>query len=227
MENATPSAAALWSQAFPHVRQAVASPMVWLAMQAAHPIALDGNYFVVGFAADKQYMADNLNGFEAVGAIEDALREGAGRILALRVIKGETMADWDAVRGEYVTEAEVTPPPPAAAPPAPPGGLPSNAAPEPAREVTASWDKLGERLTQSYKMWPHVRYPHGQARYVLESVKNISDTMDALMPGPGQPADDAQERSLSRLLERLSALINLDPIFLALELFRYRQSQGK
>jgi hypothetical protein len=198
--------------------------MVWLAMQAARPLAVDGNYFVVGLPADKQYMADNLKTFEAVSAIEDALREASGRILALTVIEGETAADWGAVRDRYVTQAEAVPPPgaaPSTAPAAP------AAAPEPPREVYDNWDQLNDHLNHLYKTWPQVRHAHGQARYVLEAVKYISDTMDVLMPGPGMPHDDAQERALARLLERLKGIINLDPIFVSLELFRYRQSRGK
>ncbi len=223
MDKVIPNAAALWSHALQHVRRTVASPMVWLAMQAACPIAVDGNYFVVGLSADKRYLADSLNGFEAVAAIEDALREEAGHILALRVIEGETAADWGAVRDQHVTEAAPAPPPTAA--PGPTRAGPTRA--EPARQVFENWDQLNDFLTHQYKTWPQVRHAHGQARYVLEAVKHISDTMDILMPGPGQPPDDAQERALARLLERLKGIINLDPIFLSLELFRYRQSQGK
>ena len=61
---------------------------------------------------------------------------------------------------------------------------------------------------------------------MLEAVKYISDTMDVLMPGPGR-RDDQQEKMLSKVLERLSSTVNLDPMFLSLELFRYRASRGK
>jgi hypothetical protein len=220
MDHAAHNADALWNHALGEVHKAVASPMVWLAMQAAQPITVDGNYFVIGFASDKEYLADSLKTFEAVSAIEDALKTSSGHILALRQISGTTIADWGAVRAEYVTEAESAPSPPS-------GATSSYAAPEPTREVIANWDKLNERLNLLYKTWPQVRYPHGQAQFVLQAVKHISDTMEALGPGSSVPHDDTQERNLSRLLERLSGIINLDPIFLALELYRYRQSQGK
>ncbi len=51
--------------------------------------------------------------------------------------------------------------------------------------------------------------------------------MDVQMPPPGAPRDDAQERLLAKTIERLSGIINLDPLFIALELLRYRELQGK
>ncbi len=226
MDNQNLSPADLWKRVFDQVQRTINAPMVWLAMQSARPITVDGSYFVVGLPADKQYMANNLKTFENVTAIEDALRDVSGRILALRLIEGETLADWQAVLLREAPPLEFESGPSAAPAPTTGGGsftLP----PETPREVVPSWEKLGERLQQLYKAAPHVRYPHGQARFVLEAVKYISDTMDLLMPGPGQPPDDLQERSLSKVMERLSSTVNLDAMFLALELFRYRASRGK
>jgi hypothetical protein len=62
---------------------------------------------------------------------------------------------------------------------------------------------------------------------VLNAVQVISDTMDLLLPGPGQPRDDAQERALAKVIDRLSSVVNLDAIFISLELLRYRQLQGR
>ncbi|MBV9851141.1 MAG: hypothetical protein JO250_15845 [Armatimonadetes bacterium] len=227
MNNPNPSPAQIWDRVFDRVRRMVNAPMVWLAMQSVKPITIDGNFFVVGLSADRQYLASNLQTFETVTAIEDALREFAGRILAFRLIEGETLADWEAVREREGLTPSLEPEPPAPEPPAPTPEPPRPAAPEPAREVMPTWEKLGERLQQRYKATPNIKYPHNQARFILEAVKSVSDTMDLLMPGPGQPPDDQKERALSKALERLSSTVNLDPVFLSLELFRYRESRGK
>ena len=84
-----------------------------------------------------------------------------------------------------------------------------------------------ERLSLGYKTAPFVKYPHGQAQYVLTAVKHISDTMDVLMPPAGAPRDDAQERALAKVIERLSSIVTLDPLFIALELLRYRELHGR
>ena len=79
--------------------------MLWLAMQAVRPVTIDGSFFVIGLAKDQWYLAVNLETFENVSAIEDALREVSGRILALRLIEGTTLADWEAAREQRHPDA--------------------------------------------------------------------------------------------------------------------------
>jgi hypothetical protein len=224
MDSANSSPVALWNQAFERVRQTVQSPMVWLAMQSATPITIDGNFFVVGLSHDKQYLATNLQTFETVSAIEEALKDTSGHILALRLIEGVTEADYETVRWKQVTaqsgggghgDAGHAP------------GAAPGLTPEAPREVSPNWQALNEYLSPMYKAFPYIRYPHGQAQFILDAVKHISDTMDVMMPGPGEPPSDVEERNLSKVLERLSSTVNLDAIFLAMELFRYRRSRGK
>ena len=38
----------IWAGVFKEVRQNLAVPMVWLAMQAAKPLTIDGHFFVAG-----------------------------------------------------------------------------------------------------------------------------------------------------------------------------------
>ncbi len=225
--NETLSVRELWLRAFNHVRDTVDVATVWLAMQAAVPIAIDGYYFVAGMAADDQYLASNLESSEATAAIEEALQSLTGRVLALRLIEGTTLADWQAQKPAVTGQAST-----AAIPPAPAASPSASARPAagaldvPAPEPSPSWEKLNERLQQGYKAAP-IKYVQGQARFVLRAARLISDTMDSLLPAPGLPLDDAGERALAKSLERLGSIINLDPLFLALEVMRYRQAQGK
>ena len=202
MDTSTRSPAQTWDKVFERVQRSVNDPMLWLAMQAARPVTIDGSFFVLGLAKDKGYLAGNLETFQNVSAIEDALRDVAGRILALRLIEGETMADWEATRNSEIPglEFEPEPPGPAAAGAAKAGAAgPAALPPEPPREVYTTWEKLAERIPQMYKVAPQIRYPHGQARFVLDIVKYISDSMDVLMPG-GE-GDDQQEKMLSKIME--------------------------
>ncbi len=242
----------LWANVANRVRQEIADPTVWLALRATQPLLIDGSFFVAALPPHDEYLAAHLLNNQATSAIEEALRESAGRILAFRLIIGTSAADWAAEKardrsaqdnGGFVAAApehqaaepppaffrsEATPPPaemtrPSAARPA----ASQAAASQPAREVAQTWEKLSERLNLGFKSAPFVKYPHGQAQYVLTAVKLISDTMDVQMPPLGAPRDDTQERLLAKAIERLSGIINLDPLFIALELLRYRELQGK
>ena len=239
----------IWNKAFDIVRREVAVPTVWLAMQAARPLTIDGNYFVAALPAHEDYLAGHLQDNQATSAIEEALRTVTGRILAFRLITGETLSDWDALKARdaatsrpaeapptFLRPSEIAEPPPAffrsesSQAPAPQPTAPPQAAPVASastRTVSPSWEKLNERLSTGYKTTPYIKYAHGQAQYILTGIKMISDTMDVMMPPPGAPRDDAQERMLTKTVERLSGIVNLDALFLALELMRYRDSVGK
>ena len=241
----------IWARTFDIVRAALNVPTVWLAMQAVKPLTVDGNYFVVALPHQDEYLESHLQGTDATLAIEEALRTVTGRILAFRLIVGDALSDWEAQKALeaatsrpaeappafFRSEASAEPPPAffrSESSPAPAEPDPVPAAPPPARSyaettrvVSPSWEKLNERLSLGYKSAPFIKYAHGQAQYVLTAVKLISDTMDVMMPPPGAPRDDAQERMLIKAIERLSGIINLDSLFLSLELLRYRESQGK
>ena len=217
----------IWTRVFEIVRRQREMPTVWLAMQAVIPLTIDGNFFVAILPPTSQYLALNLQDNESATAIEDALRTVTGRILAFRLIAGQTVADWEREKlGEtapHIPNQSV----PAPAAPAPPAPVPPRPQKTASREISASWEKLNERLNHGYKTAPYIKYAHGQAQFVLTAVQIISDTMDLLMPAPGLPRDEVQERALARVVERLGTVVNLDPIFLSLELLHYRQLQGK
>ena len=243
----------IWARAFDLVRRDLAAPAVWLAMQAAQALTIDGNFFVATLSPREEYLQNSLQDNQATTAIEEALYTITGRVLAFRLIVGTTLADWEAAkaadaarepaapsqpdtpvaepppaffRSEY-SAAPTPEPEPAPRPAAPSAGASSAARPPSNREVSPTWEKLSERLNSGYKSAPFIKYPHGQAGYVLTAVMLISDTMDVIMPPPGAPRDDLQERLLAKAIERLGSIVNLDPLFISLELLRYREAVGK
>ena len=221
----------IWARACNRVRQEIADPTVWLAMQAANPLLIDGSFFVAALPKQEEYLAVHLLDNQANTAVEEALRQVAGRILAFRLIIGDSVADWNAEKARAEPGTDMAAPVTQTSAEPPPAFFRSESTPPPAaeskREVSLTWEKLSERLNQGYKSAPYIKYPHGQAQYVLTAVKLISDTMDVQMPPAGAPRDDAQERSLAKVIERLSGIVNLDSFFIALQLFRYREIQGK
>ncbi len=218
----------IWARVADRVRREVDVATVWLAMDAVNPLTIDGNFFVAALKPDMEYLAINLQGFEATTAIEEALQAVTGRVLAFRLIEGQTLLDWQREKVRTAGSA-AAPRPVASTAPTPPvqNTVPPPLISESPRTVYPTWEKLSDRLVQGYKTAPLVKYPHGQARYIMECVQMISDTMDVQMPPPGQPRDDAQERTLAKMLERLGSVTNLDPLFISLELLRYRQRVGK
>jgi hypothetical protein len=230
MDAETASLDEIWKQVFDLVRREIDVATVWLAMQAVKPLVIDGSFFVATLPLESQFLVINLQSSEASLAIEDALQKVVGRVLAFRLIEGQTVADWEREKQRASAVPPSRPsassaPPPTSRPKASAGDAPRSSGP--AREVFTTWEKLNERLTHGYKAAPFMKYPQGQAGYIMLCVAHISDTMDLFMPGPGQPRDEAQERTLAKTLERLGSVVNLDPLFIGLELIRFRRAEGK
>jgi hypothetical protein len=240
----------IWTQAFLRVQRAIDVPTVWMAMEAARPLALEGNHLIVGMAPSDQYLRVNLQTHEYATAIDDALAAVAGRPLALHVIEGfaiesyheqqalEAVAAIEAQAPRSASRPEVQRPEPSVSPhrpePARPAPSQSTSAFQAPRsqvdesvEVIPSWDRLNERLTTGFKRMPLARYPHGQAAFLLHAVKMISATMDLVMDAPFGQADPIQERNLAKCIERLGVTVSLDPLFISLELIRYRREMGR
>lgn len=229
-----------WNMVFEEVRKVVEIPIVWLAMQEVKPLTIEGNQFVAGLPSESYYLSINLQVTLTRVAIEEALKTVVGRPLEFHLVEGTTIEAWQAEkerRSAVTPQAFQTipraalgrntlePPESLIAPPA--SGTRFKAVQTPTREVMQNWDKLHDHLMHRYKVAPSIRYPHGQARFVMDCVQYISDTMDLLMPTYTSKPDPNNERNLARELERLGSAINLDPLFLALELLRYRTSIGK
>lgn len=218
----------IWARVFDRVRRDINVATVWLAMQAIKPLAIDGHYFVAALPTDMKFLGINLQSGEVSLAIEDALQKEMGRVLAFKLIEGETLADWEVEKVSAAT-------PPRAAPSAevPPAARAAESmsaehyAPPSDREVFQTWEALNEELVHGIKSARLMKYPQGQAAYILSSIEKISDTMDLLFPAAGQPRDEAQERTLAKTIDRLGSVVNLDPLFIALDLGRYRRSIGK
>ena len=247
----------IWARTFNRVQREVDIPTVWLAMQAVRPLVVDGNRFVATLPPDLRYLSMNLESSDAAHAIESSLEEIMGRPLAFILIEGQSVEDWEAEKAELLggapmitydddgdlefTEFPVdttgqpafdappsfTPPPPAFGP------APTSTSTPPVYRAVAgdegfdSWEKLNSYIGHEQKGFPLIRYPHGQARFLMHCAKHISGTMDRLMPPPGAPPDNEQERLLAKSIERLAQGLTLDPFFVSLEIMRYRQSIGR
>ena len=243
----------IWARTFNRVQREVDIPTVWLAMQAVRPIIVDGNRFVATLPPDLRYLSMNLESSDAAHAIESSLEEIMGRPLAFILIEGQTVEDWEAEKAELLGSAPIltfdddddmgpefpvdTSDNPifaamAAAPPSPaPTFAPPTSTPSfsgaPSDEGFDSWEKLNGYIGHEQKHFPLIRYPHGQARFLLHCARHISGTMDRLMPPPGAPSDNEQERQLAKSIERLAQGLSLDPFFVSLEIMRFRQWTGR
>lgn len=197
----------LWDKVVNEVKLRVIHPTLWRTLEMAIPITIEGNQFIVGMAPGTLHMSGHMTSSEHKNAIERAIAQFSGQQLSLRVIEGSTFQDWVQVKRKDESLQAL------------------KEAAQKKREaetaVTKSWEGLLEMVGRRYASTPLRQLPQFRARYLVEMLKAISETMDELMP-QGK-IDELAERSLARVIEKVATLTDIPPAIIALELMRYRR----
>ena len=199
---------ALWEKVTDTVKQKVIHPTLWRTLELAVPIIIEDNFFVVGFTPSDYNMSGHLTVPEHRNAIESALEAYNGTRLFLRVIEGQTAADW---RNVKVKEADAD-------------RLADAKQKKREREsaITKTWEGLYEQVGRGYANLPLRQLPQARARFIESVIEDISDAMDDLIPR-GDKVDELTERSLARVIDRAGSLTDVPPALIALELKRFRE----
>jgi hypothetical protein len=177
----------LWRAALEKVKVRLVLPSVWRAMEAGRPLAIDGEWFVLGFAASQAHEGGLLRDSKTTNTIERALEEEAGRPLRLRVIEGDTLDDWIAYQRRD-QEAAVL----------------QKANQERRRReasVEQGWDTITERLTRRYAEMPLRQLPQMQALYLEEAVGVLAEAARRLL---GDNPSEVDHRSFARVIDRVA-----------------------
>jgi len=202
-------ARSLWARVVEEVKQRTTMPAFWRALEASRGITIDGDAFVVGFAPPDYPQASLLKSSENRNVIERVLRDLLGRQVTLKLIQGQTLADYQYVkRMEEAAEATR-----------------QRLLRQKYEEGRAAmiWDEIGDQVQRRYAAIGKLRnLPQVRARFLKEAFQTISDAMDEIYPD--QP-DELTERAAARVFEKLAMLVEVPATLLAYELFRFRESR--
>jgi len=178
------------------------------AMQAAIPITLDESLMVLSLPGAERHLAGHMETAANRNAILNALEFTSGRRLDFRIIEGSSADDWEALKqGEQRARETATR-----------SRREAGAAPRTtAAPGEGPWDELIQRIHRQYQQIPKRQYPQAKARYMREALTWIAAT-DQELRYQGDLDEDAHERALARALERLSAVLELPPLLVALQL---------
>lgn len=177
----------VWRATLEKVKVRLVLPGVWRAMEAARPLLIDGDAFVIGFPPSQSHEGGLLNDSKTNNIIERALEEEAGRPLRLRIIEGDTLDDWQAYRSREEQAAAM-----------------QKAAQERRRReasVEQGWDGITERLTRRYAEMPLRQLPQMQALYLEESVGVLAEAARRLL---GDSPTEVDHRSFARVVDRVA-----------------------
>jgi hypothetical protein len=177
----------IWRATLEKIKVRLVLPGVWRAMEAARPLLIDGDTYVIGYPASLSHEGGLLLDSKTNNIIERALEEEAGRTLRLRIIEGETLDDWRSYQRREEEAAAL-----------------QKAAQERRRReasVEHGWDSITERLTRRYAEMPLRQLPQMQALYLEEAVDVLADAARRLL---GDNASEVDHRSFARVLDRVA-----------------------
>lgn len=195
----------IWSKTVDIVKDRVNNRSFWEALEQAVGITLEDDLFIIGLNPRIFNHAGHLTVSDHRNAIERALSEIVGRPVRTRVIEGDTLEDWANTKkrdARVAASREAT-------------------YERRAREeaAAASWDTLLEQIARTYSNLPLRQLPQVKARFLTDMLYAVSDAMDALYPA--QP-DEASERHLARVIDKVAGGAEVPPALVALELERLR-----
>jgi len=190
--------AALWRYVTDRLKERVTLPPLWRAMEAARPIALEDDELILGFGVGAGHQSGMLLESATRNTIEQLLEAATRRRLRIRVIGGDTPADWEAVKAAQAEAVKL----------AQQQQRPSTAPVAPAE----SWDAVADQALRRLAALDHRGLASIQGRFIEEAVALFAEAYPRLMP---EEAPEQEERLYSRALVRVSERVGVPAALLA------------
>lgn len=200
-EEALNSPVELWSRVVREMKQGPVNVMLWRALEAARPLAIEENFLVVGLTTEDFHLGAHMTQGQARRDIQVLLSRFLGRECRLEIIQGEAVEDWAA---EKVRRA----------------GMAAAAPSSPTVQTKASdpWENLHAEMSQHYHSIPNKSQPWVMAEYLLWALQEIHRVREECERGLQDPP--AIERELNRVLHRLASQTQLPSAQVGLEYLR-------
>lgn len=183
---------ALWKYVTDRVKAQVTMPGLWRAMEAAKPVALDGDLLVMGFGPSEGHQGGLLMDHRHKNMIEQVLEQATRKRLRLHVMAGETLEEWEAYKAAQVEAVK----------------LQQQAKQQFQAEAEAgqSWEAVGEQLIRRFSGMTNRGLASVQARFLDDAIDTLAEAYGRLMPAD---PDEHAERNYSRALERVSERVGV------------------
>ena len=178
------------------------------AMEAAIPITLDKDTFVVGLDQTHLPLSTHLQTEAVHNTIENILRQAAGRPIKFEVIEGSTKEDWETIseRRDRAQEAVIA--------------MASQKAEE--HHFEDVLNQIVSEIRQRVSSMRDRILPQVRAGLILDIAPSLADAEEMLFPDP-----DTHEarRAMARVIDRIAGFMEVPPLTLALEIERHRRNQ--
>ncbi len=179
------TAAEIWKEGLPEVRNKVMGKGIWAALNAALPIAIENGAFVLGLAPKDAELSGHLKLSQTKRIIEAEVSRRFGSHLDVRIIEGTGPADWERAKRRDAESQR----------------LASIADAKYRAEIAAktNWEGVFEQLARRYAATQNKSLPQNRAKFFKEGVELVAAALK------NQPErDDVNERNFGRCIERIA-----------------------
>jgi len=183
---------ALWRYVIDQVKAQTSTPALWRSMEAGKPVTLENEELILGYSGAESHQKSLLMDSRNRNMVEQILVAAIRRPMRLRIIEGETVQDWEAVKQ---SEAAAT-------------QLQDASRQQYQRELDAgaSWEAVVEGLIRKLGTMPNRALASVQGRFLDEALDTLAESYGRLMT---ETSTEQDERSYSRALERLSERVGI------------------
>jgi hypothetical protein len=178
---------ALWKYVTDQVKQRSSLPTLWRSMEGARPLTIEEDDLILGYQAGLSMQAGVMMDVQNKNLIEQVLESATRKRLRLRLIDGETLADWELYKQQQVEAKRLQ--------------EQSRAQFKQQMEAGITWDAVAEQLVRKYSATTNRGLSSVQGRYLDEAVTSLADAYGRLMP---ETPNEQEERAYSRALDRVS-----------------------
>ena len=195
-----------WAVCVDRLKDAVNNRSFWEAVEATGAVTVEGDVLVIGLPPEDYNRASHITHSTTLHTVESVVSTVFGQPLKVKVIEGTAQADWEAHKEREAKAAALRQ---------------ASLVPRPAAQAASgnSWEALYEQMSRLFSQTPNRNLPTGKARFANEALYILLDAMNRLYPNP---PDEVSERSLCRVLERISNTSEIPAPVLAFELERLR-----
>jgi hypothetical protein len=203
------SAPQLWAKTVEQVKLRVNHRSLWETLEKTVGIAFDDGTLIVGMNARNFNEAGHMQTSEHRNAIESTASALAGKPLRIRVIEGETPAEWAATQQRDARVAAMR----------------SATYQKKDKESTSSqsWDSVYDLVSKTWSGLHGRQLPQIRSRYIKEMVSAVATAMDELQPSD---SDEHAQRLIARVIDRIAGNVESPSAMIAYEIDRMRAEKG-
>lgn len=203
---------ALWGACVDQLKDRVNNRSFWEAIEQTVPITIENSTLIIGLDPMNFNLATHIQQVARMQAVQQVVQEQYGQPLSVRLIEGTALPDWESTK---VREARVT-------------AMRAATTERQIKEdsVAGSWEAIYDQVGQLYRDTALRMLPQNKARYANEALYALVEAMDGLY---AEEPDEASERNLARILDRIATASEIPAPVLAFELERlrtWRKSSG-